>query len=125
MEQQMRLSDRQLYEERLVEFENKMVDLRKYLHDKEESFSSVVARFRRYQDLTQPTIEQKLHTFKKEIGERHVHEFIAELIKEKNKYQRQCENMRKHYYAFNQIKNVLINRDAEAAEMIETFEKEY
>ena len=51
MEQQMRLSDRQLYEERLVEFENKMVDLRKYLHDKEESFTSVVARLRRYEDV--------------------------------------------------------------------------
>jgi hypothetical protein len=55
MEQQMRLSDRQQYEERLVEFENKMADLRKYLHDKEESFTSVIIRLRRYEDLAEPT----------------------------------------------------------------------
>jgi hypothetical protein len=30
----MRLEDKQFYNERMVEFENKMVDLRKYLHDK-------------------------------------------------------------------------------------------
>jgi hypothetical protein len=101
MEQQMRLSDRQLYEERLVEFENKMADLRKYLHDKEESFTSVVTRLRRYEDLPEPTTDDKLHAFKKEINERHTNEFIADLIRERNQYQRDCEAMRKHYFAFN------------------------
>lgn len=49
MEKQMRLEDKQFYQERIIEFENKMIDLRKYLHDKEESFTSVVTRLRKYE----------------------------------------------------------------------------
>jgi len=41
----------------MVEFENKMIDLRKYLHDKEDSFSSVVARLKRYEDLAETTLD--------------------------------------------------------------------
>lgn len=123
MEQQMRLSDRQLYQQRLVEFENKMADLRKYLHDKEDSFTSVVARLRKYEDLAEPTIQDKLHTFKKEISERHTQEFIANLIKERNQYQRENEVMRKHYFAFNQLRSIIVARFEGAAELLESFEK--
>jgi phosphopantetheine adenylyltransferase len=48
MEKQMRLEDKQFYQERIIEFENKMIDLRKYLHDKEESFTSVIIRLKKY-----------------------------------------------------------------------------
>ena len=48
MEKQMRLDDKLFYNERINEFENKIVDLRKYLHDKEDSFSSVIVRLRKY-----------------------------------------------------------------------------
>ncbi len=68
MEKQMRLEDRQFYNERMVEFENKIIDLRKYLHDKEDSFSSVVARLKRYEEIAESTIEDKLANYKKEIG---------------------------------------------------------
>ena len=64
----MRLEDKRFYSERIVEFENKMVDLRKYLHDKEDSFSSVVARLKKYEELGESTMDDKLSTFKKEIG---------------------------------------------------------
>lgn len=73
----MRLEDKRFYNERMVEFENKMVDLRKYLHDKEDSFSSVVARLKKYEDLGENSMEDKLSNFKKEIGERHINEFIT------------------------------------------------
>lgn len=57
MQKQMRLEDKQFYNERMVEFENKMVDLRKYLHDKQDSFSSVVARLKKYEDLAESTLD--------------------------------------------------------------------
>jgi len=48
MEQQMRLEDKHFYSERIAEFEIKINDLRKYLQDKEDSFSSVISRLKRY-----------------------------------------------------------------------------
>jgi hypothetical protein len=33
--------------------------------------------------------------------------------------------MRKSYFAFNEIKNIILNRYEEVGEMLETFEKEY
>ena len=42
-----------------------MVDLRKYLHDKEDSFSSVVARLKKYEELAENTMDDKLSNFKK------------------------------------------------------------
>ncbi len=33
-----------------------MIELRKYLQDKEESFSNVVARLKKYEDLTEVTL---------------------------------------------------------------------
>lgn len=33
--------------------------------------------------------------------------------------------MRKSYFAFNEIKNIIINRYEEVGEMLESFEKEY
>jgi hypothetical protein len=118
MEQQMRLSDRQFYEERLVEFENKMIDLRKYLHDKEESFTSVIVRLKKYEDLAEQTIEEKLQNFKKEIGERHINDFIADLIREKNYYQTECEAMKKNYFVFAEMRNVLTSRWEGVADVI-------
>jgi len=44
------------------------VDLRKYLQDKEESFTSVVLRLKKYEELSEPTIDDKLKLFKKDIG---------------------------------------------------------
>lgn len=125
MEQQMRLSDRQFYEERLIEFENKMADLRKYLHDKEDSFTSVIVRLKRYEDLAEPPLEDKLHAFKKDIGERHINEFIAQLIRERNHYERQCEAMGKHYFALAEIRNIIIEKYPEVAELLEKYEHEY
>lgn len=86
MEKQMRLEDKQFYQERMAEFQNKIVDLRKYLHDKEESFSSVVTRLRKYEDLPESTVQEKLHAFRKELGEKSTNEFITEIIKDKNNY---------------------------------------
>lgn len=34
-------------------------------------------------------MEDKLSNFKKEIGERHINEFIAEILKEKSFYRRE------------------------------------
>ena len=45
-----------------------------------------MARLKRYEELGESTMDDKLSTFKKEIGERHVNEFIAEILKEKNFY---------------------------------------
>lgn len=39
-----------------------------------------------YEDLGEPTMEDKLYNFKKEIGERSTNEFITELVKERNFY---------------------------------------
>nr|BAJ97750.1 predicted protein [Hordeum vulgare subsp. vulgare] len=33
-----------------------MAELRKYLHDKEDSFTSVILRLKRYEDLSEPPI---------------------------------------------------------------------
>jgi hypothetical protein len=47
----MNLEESHFYNERIIEFENKIIDLRKYLHDKEDSFSSVITRLKKYEDL--------------------------------------------------------------------------
>ena len=100
----MKLEDKRFYNERMVEFENKMVDLRKYLHDKEDSFSSVVTRLKRYEDMQENSMEDKLSNFKKEIGERHVNDFIAEILREKNFYQQEYEKVIKDYLIFEAMK---------------------
>ncbi len=50
MEQQLRVQDKAFYTERIAEFENRITDLRKYLHDKEETFSAVVTRLKKYEE---------------------------------------------------------------------------
>lgn len=40
-----------------------MVELRKYLQDKEESFASVVNRLKKYEDLNEVTLDTKLNEF--------------------------------------------------------------
>lgn len=48
IEQQLRIEEKKFYSERILDFENSMTELRKYLQDKEESFSSVVSRLKKY-----------------------------------------------------------------------------
>ena len=50
MEQQLRVEDKAFFTERIAEFENRITDLRKYLHDKEETFSAVVSRLKKYEE---------------------------------------------------------------------------
>ena len=40
-----------MYHERLIDLENNMNELRKYLQDKEDSFSAIVIRLKKYEDL--------------------------------------------------------------------------
>lgn len=44
-----------------------MSDLRKYLQDKEDSFTTVVNRLRKYEDLKEVIIKDKTHQFKNEL----------------------------------------------------------
>jgi hypothetical protein len=48
----------------------------------------VITRLKKYEDIYELTLEDKLTTFKKEIGEKHINEFISQVIEEKNYYQR-------------------------------------
>jgi hypothetical protein len=122
MEQQMRLEDKRLYHERMVEFENKIVDLRKYLHDKEDSFSSVVLRLKQYEELAESPMEDKLSNFKKEIGERHVNQFIAELLKEKDFYRTKFAAVANDYLTYQQTQQLVRERCPQVMEIYQDYE---
>lgn len=64
-------------------------------------------------------MEDKLSNFKKEIGERHVNQFIAELLKEKNFYQAQYEGVAKNYLAFQQQYSLIGAKCPEAQELLQ------
>ena len=59
-------------------------------------------------------MEDKLSLFKKEIGERHINEFVAEILKEKNFYRNNYEKVIKDYVAFDTMKKELLERFPEA-----------
>lgn len=84
----------------MVEFENKIVDLRKYLHDKEDSFSSVVTRLKKYEELGESTMDDKLSQFKKDIGDSHINEFFAIVLKEKSFYKKEYDKISKDLVVF-------------------------
>ena len=63
-----------------------MIELRKYLIDKEESFSSVVQRLGKYEDLSQVSLETKLHHFSAEFNENGGRAFIEKVIEERDHY---------------------------------------
>lgn len=54
-------------------------------------------------------MEDKLSHFKKEIGERHVNQFIAEILKEKSYYKTEYERMIKDYVLFEELKKLMIS----------------
>lgn len=118
----MRLEDKRLYHERMIEFENKIVDLRKYLHDKEDSFSSVVLRLKQYEELAESPMEDKLSNFKKEIGERHVNQFIAELLKEKDFYRTKFAAVANDYLTYQQTQQLVRERCPQVMEIYQDYE---
>lgn len=63
-----------------------MTELRKYLQDKEESFSSVVSRLKKYEDLTEVTLETKLHKLANELNEEYAGTLLKKLAEERDKY---------------------------------------
>lgn len=70
-----------------------MVELRKYLQDKEESFASVVNRLKKYEDLSEVTLETKLSKFQAELEESSADEFLKKVIEERDKYKNICTTM--------------------------------
>lgn len=48
-----------------MEYENNMTELRKYLQDKEDSFSAIVVRLKKYEDLNEVSLSTKLDRFQK------------------------------------------------------------
>lgn len=60
IEEQLKNEEKQFYTERLVEFEVKISELRKFLQDKEDSFTAVLCRLRKYDELSELTLNIKL-----------------------------------------------------------------
>lgn len=51
MECQLRIEETKSFNERIKDFEENMAELRRYLHDKEESFSFVAEKLKRFEEL--------------------------------------------------------------------------
>lgn len=56
-----------------------MNELRKYLQDKEQSFSTVVSRLKKYEDINESPLETKLHKLSAELGEQHAGALLKKL----------------------------------------------
>ena len=69
-------------------------------------------------------MDDKLSLFKKQIGERHINEFVAEILKEKNFYRNNYEKIMKDYVAFETMKKDLLLKFPEAQQVIDNYEEE-
>ena len=69
-------------------------------------------------------MDDKLSLFKKQIGERHINEFVAEILKEKNFYRNNYETIMKDYVAFEAMKKDLLEKFPEAQQVIDSYEEE-
>lgn len=75
-----------MYQERLLELENNMAELRRYLQDKEDSFSAIVMRLKKYEDLNEVSLLTKLDRYKKDFQEEFVTKIFSDLTEERDKY---------------------------------------
>ena len=102
----------------MIEYDNKISDFRKYLHDKEDTYNSVSLRLKKYEELHEPLIEEKLYAYKEEIEQNSAQDFISELLKEKNYYQEKYEGILKEYGLFTELKGTLFSRCPDAEEIM-------
>ena len=86
IEQQLRIEEKKMYQERLLELENNMAELRRYLQDKEDSFSAIVMRLKKYEDLNEVSLLTKLDRYKKDFQEEFVTKIFSDLTEERDKY---------------------------------------
>lgn len=63
-----------------------MNELRKYLQDKEDSFSAIVIRLKKYEDLNEISLTTKLDRYQKQFKEEPIPKIISELTQERDKY---------------------------------------
>lgn len=105
----MRVEEKKFYNERLIEFENTMSDLRKYLQDKEDSFTTVVNRLRKYEDLKEVIIKDKTHQFKNELQKPIEHELLKKTTEERDKYRKLYEQTKPEIDKLSIIKSCLAN----------------
>lgn len=94
IEQQLRVEEKKFYNERILDFETNIIELRKYLQDKEESFSAVVTRLKKYEDLIEVTLETKLHKLSAEFGEDSNPNLLKKLVEERDKYKLLVDNLK-------------------------------
>lgn len=63
-----------------------MGELRKFLQDKEDSFSAIVMRLKKYEELCELTLSTKIEKFRREVREGCLEDFIRELTEERDQY---------------------------------------
>ena len=69
-------------------------------------------------------MEDKLSSFKKEIGERHVNQFIAEILKEKQYFKNEYQRIAEDYIGFQAMKTQLGEVSPEAQLILSAYEEE-
>lgn len=69
-----------------------MNELRKYLQDKEDSFTVIVNRLRKYEDLNEVFIKDKVTQFKNDLQKQNLtNDILRNIAEERDKYKKLYE----------------------------------
>ena len=90
---QLRVEERSTYYEKLNELENVIKEMRKRMMDKEEGFTVIVNRLRKYENIREVILENKLGRNVEKISQikpEDKDEIIKGLTEECEKYKKYC-----------------------------------
>ena len=120
------MEEKKFYNERLVEFENTINELRKYLQDKEDSFSLIVNRLRKYEDLNEAFIRDKVYQYKNDLQANNQQELFRKLAEERDHFKKLYQNTSPEIEKLSVLKSCLERKDTYEMfmESYSIFEKE-